>query len=64
MEDLFITTKLRNSDCGHVIEACKASLKKLQLYYLDLFLVHFPIATKHTGVSITGSGLDEIDYML
>lgn len=58
-EDLFITTKLWNSDHGHVIEACKASLKKLQLDYLDLFLVHFPIATKHTGVGTTGSALDE-----
>lgn len=58
-EDLFITTKLWNSDHGHVIEACKASLKKLQLDYLDLFLIHFPIATKHTGVGTTGSALDE-----
>ncbi|KAJ0636912.1 putative mannose-6-phosphate 6-reductase [Helianthus annuus] len=58
-EDLFITTKLWNSDHGHVVEACKASLKKLQLDYLDLFLVHFPIATKHTGVGTTASALDE-----
>ncbi|KAJ9550154.1 hypothetical protein OSB04_014199 [Centaurea solstitialis] len=42
-EDLFITTKLWNSDHGHVVEACKASLKKLQLDYLDLFLVHFQL---------------------
>ncbi|RVW93390.1 NADP-dependent D-sorbitol-6-phosphate dehydrogenase [Vitis vinifera] len=61
-EDLFITTKANH---GHVIEACKASLKKLQLDYLDLFLIHFPIATKHTGLSsmpcvgTTGSALDE-----
>lgn len=39
-----------NSDHGHVVEACKASLEKLQLDYLDLYLVHFPIATKHTGI--------------
>ncbi|KAK1412159.1 hypothetical protein QVD17_33172 [Tagetes erecta] len=58
-EDLFITTKLWNSDHGHVVEACKASLKKLQLDYLDLFLVHFPIATKHTGIGTTASALDE-----
>ncbi|CAN1261721.1 NADP-dependent D-sorbitol-6-phosphate dehydrogenase [Linum perenne] len=48
-EDLFITTKLWNSDHGHVLEACKDSLKKLQLDYLDLYLIHFPVATKHTG---------------
>ncbi|KAL5563134.1 hypothetical protein UlMin_032881 [Ulmus minor] len=58
-EDLFITTKLWNSDHGHVVEACKDSLKKLQLDYLDLYLVHFPVATKHTGVGTTDSALDE-----
>ncbi|KAL7206848.1 hypothetical protein ACSBR2_019538 [Camellia fascicularis] len=49
-EDLFITTKLWNSDHGHVVEACKDSLKKLQLDYLDLYLVHFPLASPHTGL--------------
>ncbi|XWS40117.1 hypothetical protein CRYUN_Cryun18bG0112400 [Craigia yunnanensis] len=58
-EDLFITTKLWNTDHGHVLEACKDSLKKLQLDYLDLYLVHFPVAIKHTGVGETGSPLDE-----
>ncbi|KAL5055584.1 hypothetical protein RYX36_036266 [Vicia faba] len=57
-EDLFITTKLWNSDHGHV-EACKDSLKKLQLDYLDLYLVHFPVATRHTGVGTTHSALGE-----
>ncbi|XP_031474601.1 NADP-dependent D-sorbitol-6-phosphate dehydrogenase-like [Nymphaea colorata] len=57
-EDLFITTKLWNSDHGHVLEACKDSLMKLKLDYLDLYLVHFPIATKHTGVGTTDSALD------
>ncbi|KAH7517729.1 hypothetical protein FEM48_Zijuj09G0095200 [Ziziphus jujuba var. spinosa] len=55
-EDLFITTKANH---GHVLEACKDSLKKLRLEYLDLYLVHFPVATKHTGVGNTGSALDE-----
>ncbi|KAL6541198.1 NADP-dependent D-sorbitol-6-phosphate dehydrogenase [Orobanche minor] len=58
-EDLFITTKLWNSDHGHVVEACKDSLKKLRLEYLDLYLVHFPVATKHTGVGTTDSTLGE-----
>ncbi|KAM0049812.1 putative mannose-6-phosphate 6-reductase [Helianthus debilis subsp. tardiflorus] len=44
---------------GHVVEACKSSLKKLRLDYLDLLLVHFPIATKHTGVGTPASALDE-----
>ncbi|KAI9124242.1 hypothetical protein K1719_005542 [Acacia pycnantha] len=58
-EDLFITTKLWNSDHGHVAEACKDSLKKLKLDYLDLYLVHFPIATRHTGVGTTDSALGD-----
>ncbi|KAK4401436.1 NADP-dependent D-sorbitol-6-phosphate dehydrogenase [Sesamum angolense] len=58
-EDLFITTKLWNSDHGHVVEACKDSLKKLHLGYLDLYLVHFPVATRHTGVGTTASAFGE-----
>ena len=58
-EDLFITTKLWNSDNGHVLEACKDSLKKLQLDYLDLYLIDFPTARRHTGVSTTDSALGE-----
>ncbi|KAJ1690396.1 hypothetical protein LUZ63_014551 [Rhynchospora breviuscula] len=58
-EDLFITTKLWNSDHGHVLEACKDSLKKLRLEYLDLYLVHFPVATRHTGVGTTASAIGE-----
>jgi aldehyde reductase len=58
-EELFITTKLWNSDHGHVKEACKDSLKNLQLEYLDLYLVHFPIATRHTGVGTTDSAIGD-----
>lgn len=58
-EEVFITSKLWNSDHGHVLEACKDSLSKLQLDYLDLYLVHFPVATRHTGVGTTDSALAE-----
>ncbi|KAH7510987.1 hypothetical protein JRO89_XSUnG0229800 [Xanthoceras sorbifolium] len=65
-EDLFITTKASIFRIlqilfhhGHVVEACKDSLKKLQLDYLDLYLVHFPVATKHTGVGATDSAIGE-----
>src|SRR5437879_2767184 len=43
--DLFVTTKLWNSDQGHdsTLRACESSLKRLGLDYLDLYLVHFPV---------------------
>jgi diketogulonate reductase-like aldo/keto reductase len=44
-EDLFVTTKLWNSDQGYdsTIRACEASLKRLGMDYLDLYLIHFPV---------------------
>ncbi|XP_066392880.1 NADP-dependent D-sorbitol-6-phosphate dehydrogenase-like [Miscanthus floridulus] len=48
-----------NSDHGHVLDACKDSLKKLQLDYLDLYLIHFPLTTRHTGVGTTSSALGD-----
>ncbi|CAH9056616.1 unnamed protein product [Cuscuta europaea] len=62
-EDLFVTTKLLNSDHGHVLEACKDSMRKLRLDYLDLYLVHFPVATKHTGIGISSIPMGEDGVM-
>ncbi|GMY05633.1 NADP-dependent D-sorbitol-6-phosphate dehydrogenase-like [Fagus crenata] len=59
LAEAFQSGLLWNSDHGHVVEACKDSLKKLQLDYLDLYLVRFPIATRHTRVGTTTSALDE-----
>jgi len=44
-EDLFVTTKLWNSDQGYdsTLRAYEASLKRLGLDYVDLYLVHFPV---------------------
>lgn len=40
---LFITTKLANlPQDGSVLESLQTSLSKLQLDYVDLFLIHFP----------------------
>jgi diketogulonate reductase-like aldo/keto reductase len=47
-EELFITTKVWNDDVrvGRVAAAFEQSLKLLGLEYLDLYLVHWPIAGK------------------
>jgi diketogulonate reductase-like aldo/keto reductase len=44
-EEVFITTKLWNSDHGYdaARRACDASLKSLGLEYLDLYLIHWPV---------------------
>lgn len=43
-EDIFITTKLWNEDIRQhrTREALKESLKRLQLDYIDLYLIHWP----------------------
>ncbi len=48
-EDLWVTSKLWNTyhERDHVRHACERSLADLGLDYLDLYLVHFPIALKY-----------------
>ncbi|KAG1671632.1 hypothetical protein FOA52_006863 [Chlamydomonas sp. UWO 241] len=41
-DELFITSKLWNTDHNNVEAAVKESLEKLQLDYLDLYLIHWP----------------------
>lgn len=47
-KDIFITTKLWNADQreGKVKEALDTSLKKLGTDYVDLYLIHWPVANK------------------
>lgn len=47
-EELFITTKVWNSDQGYdnTLRAFEASLKKLDLQYVDLYLTHWPVQEK------------------
>jgi 2,5-diketo-D-gluconate reductase A len=44
--ELFVTTKLANADQGFTTtqEACKVSLERLGLDYVDLYLIHWPAA--------------------
>jgi D-xylose reductase len=48
-EELWITSKLWNTyhKEEHVLPACQRSLNDLQLTYLDMYLIHFPIALKY-----------------
>jgi len=48
-EDLWITSKLWNTyhRPEHVRPACERSLSDLGLEYLDLYLIHFPIALRY-----------------
>lgn len=49
-EDLFVTSKVWNSDLGYesTLAAFETSLKKLGLEYLDLYLIHWPVEGKFT----------------
>ena len=48
-EELWVTSKLWNTyhAAEHVEAAARRSLSDLQLTYLDLYLVHFPIALRY-----------------
>ncbi len=48
-EELFITTKVWNSDQGYdtTLQAFDQSLSKLGLEYVDLYLVHWPVKGKY-----------------
>ena len=47
-EEIFVTTKLWNDDQGYdkTLQACRSSLEKLGLDYLDLYLIHWPATSK------------------
>lgn len=48
-EELFVTSKVWNADKGYesTLTAYEASLKRLDLTYLDLYLIHWPVKGKY-----------------
>jgi len=47
-EDLWITSKLWCTEWEHVVDACKVTIADLQCDYLDLYLMHGPVAFERT----------------
>ena len=47
-EEIFITTKVWDSDQGYdsTLMACERSLRRLGLSYVDLYLIHWPVQAK------------------
>ncbi|MDX2305706.1 MAG: aldo/keto reductase [Microscillaceae bacterium] len=48
-QEIFVTTKVWNSDQGYdsTLHAFENSLKKLDLEYIDLYLIHWPVKGKY-----------------
>ena len=42
-EEIFVTTKLWNSDHSNPERALEASLRRLKFDYVDLYLIHYPV---------------------
>jgi 2,5-diketo-D-gluconate reductase A len=61
--ELFVTTKLANADQGLTAsqQACRASLDRLGLDYLDLYLIHWPAPQLGTYVDSFG-GLIQLQH--
>ena len=48
-EEIFVATKVWNNDQGYApaLAACDESLRKLNIGYIDLYLIHWPVAGRH-----------------
>ena len=60
-EELFVSTKVWNGDHGHAtaVAACKASIERLGLDYVDLYLMHWPCPGRDLYVD-TWRGFEEL----
>lgn len=61
-EEIFVTTKLWHSEMGRApaIAACQASLERLGLKYVDLYLIHWPRAASPGIRAETWRGLEHL----
>jgi 2,5-diketo-D-gluconate reductase B len=59
-EQIFLTTKVWNNHLNHddLIEACYSSLRKLEVSYIDLYLVHWP--NPHIAIKETMGAMNEL----
>ena len=56
-EDIFIVSKVWLDEVEDCEAACKRSLAKLGVEYVDLYLVHWPVAVKDLG----GRNFDDLE---
>lgn len=66
-EDLFIVSKLWNTfhETEQVVPACKESLENFGLEYIDLYLIHWPVAVKMKkplDFNEPYEGIEKFDY--
>jgi len=65
-DELWVTSKLWNDKHGEkdVVPSCEKSLKDLQLDYLDLYLVHWPLPNYHApGCDVSSRSPDAKAYI-
>lgn len=68
-DDLYITSKLAVTDAhpGRVLPALHKSLRNLQMEYVDLYLIHFPVSMRppvvEGGLSVVKEDLVEMDMI-
>ena len=57
-DSLFVTSKVWNTNHhpDHVESSVRKSISDLQCDYLDLLLMHWPLAWRHTGLDFKGGG--------